>query len=265
MSYRAMELAMACARLCPTPVAVNVLFYLAYRHNHKTGQCFPSYERIAEDLGIARSSVGKAIGELEKAGLIAKIQGKRRGSHNSSNRYRLIYMQQAHLRAMKGPRMHAYQALHDSPKSGPDSGRPSSSLRSEKGDARATVRKRSQRRAIKTRMGEDWAPTKVQAAKAVELGLPVERLGITADIFRDWWISVGDVRADWGKAWYNWVRKEVERRNADEERSRNSGTGAGSNQRGGVDAGFSMVDAYRDLADRVGGGDAGSGRPDREE
>lgn len=39
-------------------------------HNAKDGRCFPSYERIAEAAGCARSTVYEAISALEAAGLM---------------------------------------------------------------------------------------------------------------------------------------------------------------------------------------------------
>lgn len=54
-----------------TAKAFEVLNVLLYRfHNAKTGRCFPSYERIAELAGCARSTVSKSIKMLEDAGLL---------------------------------------------------------------------------------------------------------------------------------------------------------------------------------------------------
>ena len=39
-------------------------------HNSRDGRCFPSYERIAEEAACARSTVGRAIGALEAAGVL---------------------------------------------------------------------------------------------------------------------------------------------------------------------------------------------------
>jgi len=42
-------------------------------HNAKTGLCFPSYERIAEAAGSARSTVAEAIKALEDAGILSWV------------------------------------------------------------------------------------------------------------------------------------------------------------------------------------------------
>jgi hypothetical protein len=39
-------------------------------HNARSGCCFPSYERIAERAGVARSTVAEAIKALEFAGVL---------------------------------------------------------------------------------------------------------------------------------------------------------------------------------------------------
>jgi Helix-turn-helix domain len=43
-------------------------------HNAKSGVCFPSYEKIAEAAGCARSTVAEAIKALEDAGVLSWVQ-----------------------------------------------------------------------------------------------------------------------------------------------------------------------------------------------
>jgi hypothetical protein len=51
--------------------ALDVLGALLWAfHNAKSGGCFPSYERIAERAGCARSTVAEAIKALEWAGVL---------------------------------------------------------------------------------------------------------------------------------------------------------------------------------------------------
>jgi DNA-binding transcriptional MocR family regulator len=42
-------------------------------HNARSGLCFPSYEKIAEIAGCARSTVAEAIKALEEAGLLSWV------------------------------------------------------------------------------------------------------------------------------------------------------------------------------------------------
>jgi hypothetical protein len=52
--------------------ALDVLGALLWAfHNARTGCCFPSYERIAERAGCARSTVAEAIKALEWAGVLS--------------------------------------------------------------------------------------------------------------------------------------------------------------------------------------------------
>ena len=51
-------------------------------------RCWPSIRTIAEGLGISRSTVKRALGELEQAGYIEK-ESRRRENGGSSNLYRV--------------------------------------------------------------------------------------------------------------------------------------------------------------------------------
>src|SRR6516165_3015410 len=54
-----------------TRAFLEVLEALLWRfHNSRTGCCFPSYERIAERAGCARSTVAEAIKVMEWAGIL---------------------------------------------------------------------------------------------------------------------------------------------------------------------------------------------------
>jgi hypothetical protein len=47
-------------------------------HNGKSGLCFPSYERIAEAAGCARSSIAGALKALEDAGILSWVHRLKR-------------------------------------------------------------------------------------------------------------------------------------------------------------------------------------------
>jgi CRP-like cAMP-binding protein len=62
-----------------TAKAVAVLEALLWAfHNAKNGLCFPSYEKIAEAAGCARSTVAEAIKALEDAGILSWVQRVKR-------------------------------------------------------------------------------------------------------------------------------------------------------------------------------------------
>ena len=47
-------------------------------HNARSGLCFPSYEKIAEAAGCARSTVAEAIKALEDAGILSWVNRLKR-------------------------------------------------------------------------------------------------------------------------------------------------------------------------------------------
>jgi len=53
----------------------------------KGGKCFPSVQTIASDLKLSKSTVKRAIADLEKSGLILKERRYRKSGGNSSNMY----------------------------------------------------------------------------------------------------------------------------------------------------------------------------------
>jgi hypothetical protein len=62
-----------------TAKAVAVLEALLWTfHNAKSGLCFPSYERIAEAAGCARSSIAGALRALEEAGVMSWVHRLKR-------------------------------------------------------------------------------------------------------------------------------------------------------------------------------------------
>src|SRR5271166_6324999 len=62
-----------------TAKAIAVLEALLWGfHNAKSGLCFPSYEKIAEAAGCARSTVAEAIKALEDAGILSWVNRLKR-------------------------------------------------------------------------------------------------------------------------------------------------------------------------------------------
>ena len=63
--------------------AVAVYLYLVQRAN-SDGQCWPSERRIALDLSISKSTVKRAIADLEKGGYISIEQRYRKSGAKST-------------------------------------------------------------------------------------------------------------------------------------------------------------------------------------
>jgi hypothetical protein len=74
------------------PAAALVLLALARRHNQETGRCDPSTARIAQDTGLTRRGVQKALRKLEELRIIQTVFRKRstgRGRQDMNSRYRI--------------------------------------------------------------------------------------------------------------------------------------------------------------------------------
>lgn len=69
--------------------AVAVYMYLSNRANKKK-ECYPSVRTIANDLHISKSTVFRALNDLEDAGLIERHERWRTGGGRSSTLYRLL-------------------------------------------------------------------------------------------------------------------------------------------------------------------------------
>ena len=65
--------------------AVAVYMYLSNRAGRK--KCFPSVKTISEDLSVSKSTVFRALNDLEKAGLIERRERYRTSGGRSSNLY----------------------------------------------------------------------------------------------------------------------------------------------------------------------------------
>ena len=63
-----------------------VYMYLKDRAN-KDGQCWPAIQTIGRDLGLSRSTVKRALKELEQTALLIKQVRKRENHGDTSNLY----------------------------------------------------------------------------------------------------------------------------------------------------------------------------------
>ena len=69
--------------------------------NDRDGRCFPSYEKIAERAGAARSTVAEAIKALEDAGLLTwvnrLVRRRERSPHGDGWRWRVLRTSNAYV------------------------------------------------------------------------------------------------------------------------------------------------------------------------
>ena len=78
-------------RIADVPVrALKVLTLLAWHHNGKTGQCNPSHELLAKELGRSTRTVRRAIAELREAELVRTYQRSKGGDRWETMAYVLV-------------------------------------------------------------------------------------------------------------------------------------------------------------------------------
>lgn len=70
------------------PRAVSVYMYLKDRAN-SAGSCWPGIKTIARDMNLSRSTVKRALADLEQHGYLAKLPRYRPNGRNTSNLYTL--------------------------------------------------------------------------------------------------------------------------------------------------------------------------------
>ena len=69
--------------------AISVYMYLKDRSG-STGSCWPGVKTIARDLNLSRSTVKRALTDLEQRGYLAKLPRYRPNGSNTSNLYTLL-------------------------------------------------------------------------------------------------------------------------------------------------------------------------------
>ena len=243
----------------PSLASKLVLWALAEHYNERNALCFPSQERIAEETGLNKSSVKRAISELEGAGLVSKRRGIRRGSRNASYRYRLDFYIQARVEARRA-RISGYQVFAPKPDEGaahPQQGisPPSKNLGGESSAPKAPKR-RSQRAAPKLRMTWEWKPSTKALQHAISKGLTEDEATAAAEDFKLFWISHGEPRADWTAAWYRWASKQVAMKENDHGKTGIAGPGArGKHREDGIRMFVEAGAALRAERERREGGD----------
>lgn len=78
---------------------ISIYAYLLYCEDRKTHQCWPSYKKIAKEVGLSPKTVRKYIIELVDKGLIATenttVTTKDGRKRNGSLRYTILPIQEA--------------------------------------------------------------------------------------------------------------------------------------------------------------------------
>ena len=70
------------------PFRARVYMYLRDRSDAE-GKCWPGIKTIASDMNLSRSTVKRALADLERAGYLTKISRYRSNGSSTSNLYAL--------------------------------------------------------------------------------------------------------------------------------------------------------------------------------
>ena len=72
------------------PHRAKAVYMYLYNMAVSTGQCWPGIRTIAADLALSRSTVKRALADLEKRGYIEKERRYRDNGSSTSNLYKLL-------------------------------------------------------------------------------------------------------------------------------------------------------------------------------
>jgi hypothetical protein len=172
-----------------------VLMMLALRTD-PTGECYPSYELLAGDTGLARRTVTRAIPELLNTSFLTRIESRKR-----SNGYRLTVSPDHRSSVTVTPDLPIELPSIDLAQVSPGSERAEPKVKL-KGDARGT------------RLPQDWKLLRRDALWAMqEVGLTEAEVRAEAEVFKDHWLAQPGMKgrkSDWKATWRNWVRRRPE-------------------------------------------------------
>ena len=80
----------------PPPQKI-VLVFLADYFNEKEGYAWPSQDRLARETGFNRSTIIRALKELQKKGYISISKTARKSGHFANNRYQIHRVAESHV------------------------------------------------------------------------------------------------------------------------------------------------------------------------
>jgi hypothetical protein len=192
-----------------TPTQKLTLMALADCHNGQTGACHPSIERLSKIVNVSRSTMKRALDELERLKLIAR-EGRFDDQGQTSNAYVLN---------LRHGEMIDQTPVQNEPPPGSPVNRPpvhprTPNLEGNREDPPSPSAKTPPRG---SRLPEDWAPNADQIEYARQQGLSDDQIVRIGTDFADYWVAKPGKdgrKVDWNRTWQKWVRAEAERRPA---------------------------------------------------
>jgi len=220
MSFQAM--AWAVAQKGIRPLEKLVLLALANYASNSAGECYPSMATLADDTGMSRDSVIRAIKAMEDAGLLRVIR-RREGDVNLPNVYRLALQgvvadsDHSPQTAGGGSRSQRLGVVADSD--------PNLSVEPIPTVAIAPVgkaRKPADVSSRGTRLPADWKPD-AELMLWARTERPDVDCEMEAEAFADYWRSQPGQKGsklDWPATFRNWIRRAKARPSAAKQQAR---------------------------------------------
>ncbi|EBF8912334.1 helix-turn-helix domain-containing protein [Salmonella enterica] len=183
------------------PLRKLVLIKLADNANDE-GECWPSYQHIADQCEVSRSTVKSHIRALEDMGLL-KREFRRKGELNQSNVFYLTLDNAQQIPPESGG------AGADRGRAGADRGRAGADLGGGAGADPRTyhsfepVKEPLERKKKPSSMPEGFSPSASHQKMAEEFGISLQD---EFDKFTDHHLSKGSKFIDWSRALNTWLR-----------------------------------------------------------
>jgi hypothetical protein len=195
----------------------KLVYVVLSSHVGANDTAWPSHQRIADLLGVSKTTVKKMLAELKLRGLVSWTRRADPAGGLDTNAYSLtvdtpggvgqnptqVGREATGGRASgdggwgvrrPGKRVTERESLKDSTPNGVETG--------------------AEKQKNATRIPDDWKPSPEQVQWAVgENGWPVEWCRKVTEDFVDYWRSIGGAKArrlDWNLTWKRWMRKEAE-------------------------------------------------------
>ncbi|MDC9604936.1 helix-turn-helix domain-containing protein [Xenorhabdus griffiniae] len=188
------------------PLRKLVLIKLADNANDK-GECWPSYQHIADHCECSKSAVRSHIDVLIEMGLL--IKENRLGNHNGKGNASNVYYLNLSAAPMPPksippvPPENRPVSSDDIPPMPPDGTRTSHSFEPVKEPAIDISEKSSRKTENKHSLPDSFFPTEQHQALASELGVNLQEEFLK---FTDHHASKGTRFVDWGRALNTWLR-----------------------------------------------------------
>jgi hypothetical protein len=199
-------------RDCGTAAA---MYFLLETYADANGECWPSYDTLAEGLGITRRQAIRLVAKLEAAGYVFISERRTARKHNQTNLYTLPY----HRKARNGGGDITSDTSGDttSDTTSDTSGAPESPkvvvssrevFRSSKGVTPPTPspEKKPPRAKPKTSWPDDLTLTDELRRIAIDAQISPDRVDAVFEGWRDAAGAKGYRYVDWTLAWRNWVK-----------------------------------------------------------